>query len=439
MAAGTGKSYCKDKLEKCRSWIQKDPTKLIRYIVLLICCIVVTVQLSECFSKLRFPPITTHSHYELNDTMQLPAVTICREPGYKPDVLKKYGLATHPKFYQSWKRFPFNTTDISDVFSESTYSAEEILVQRGLDGEPEGINITSNLHFTYGMCHTFRGVRPTKSSFKDHGYSIMVKHDLTKEEGDILDVDVGWHIFIHELAEEFTEIRTKASGRVEYMFVGVEEDVEIKLQTQFFNMMTDGEKQCLNIPGYSAPKCGELCLWRELTNHYQCTGPWMPDIDMPTCSTYETMSKLITDYSNMFDNQAEPLCSCPDPCQSTIYSAFVMNRKDLVGQLKPYTQIWLYYTSRLVTIIEERPGYDLSQFVADIGGSIGFLLGLSVLGFIEILEKIAAILLLSIVKKRKGESIKGGDTRRSSYADGSSDITMEISTISNGGSNPKGK
>lgn len=61
----------------------------------------------------------------------------------------------------------------------------------------------------------------------------------------------------------YSEIRTKASGRVEYMFVGVEEDVEIKLQTQFFNMMTDGEKQCLNIPGYSAPKVS-LLLYKEL-------------------------------------------------------------------------------------------------------------------------------------------------------------------------------
>lgn len=34
------------------------------------------------------------------------------------------------------------------------------------------------------------------------------------------------------------------------------------------------------------------------------------------------------------------------------------------------------------------PGYDLSQFVADMGGSLGFLLGLSVLGFIGLFEKV---------------------------------------------------
>lgn len=42
----------------------------------------------------------------------------------------------------------------------------------------------------------------------------------------------------------------------------------------------------------------------------------------------------------------------------------------------------------MVTNIEERAGYDFSQFVADMGGSLGFLLGLSVIGLIVVIEKI---------------------------------------------------
>lgn len=37
------------------------------------------------------------------------------------------------------------------------------------------------------------------------------------------------------------------------------------------------------------------------------------------------------------------------------------------------------------------PGYDLSQFVADMGGSLGFLLGLSVLGLIGLFEKVRTV------------------------------------------------
>lgn len=64
-----------------------------------------------------------------------------------------------------------------------------------------------------------------------------------------------------------------------------------------------------------------------------------------------------------------------------------MNRKPFI-QPTPRSQVSLYYTSKMVSIIEERLGYDLSQFVADMGGSLGFLLGLSVIGLIKVFEKV---------------------------------------------------
>lgn len=107
-----------------------------------------------------------------------------------------------------------------------------------------------------------------------------------------------------------------------------------------------------------------------------------------------------------------------EPCRTVIYSAFVMSRSPFLHQPVPSSQIWLYYASKMVTVsamtplysqnkysllklvydsklytqvFEERPGYDFSQFVADMGGSLGFLLGLSVLGLIGILEKVSEI------------------------------------------------
>lgn len=59
------------------------------------------------------------------------------------------------------------------------------------------------------------------------------------------------------------------------------------------------------------------------------------------------------------------------------------------------SKIYIYYTSKMVTNIEERPGYDSSQFVADMGGSLGFLLGLSVIGLIVVIEKVLGIMFLN--------------------------------------------
>lgn len=48
----------------------------------------------------------------------------------------------------------------------------------------------------------------------------------------------------------------------------------------------------------------------------------------------------------------------------------------------------------MITNLEERSSYDTSNFLADMGGSLGFLLGLSVIGFIIVLEKILGYLFL---------------------------------------------
>lgn len=52
-------------------------------------------KLSECFTKLYRPPITTHSHFDLNETVSYPAITFCRDPPYKEDVLRVSFIVNH--------------------------------------------------------------------------------------------------------------------------------------------------------------------------------------------------------------------------------------------------------------------------------------------------------------------------------------------------------
>lgn len=73
---------------------------------------------------------------------------------------------------------------------------------------------------------------------------------------------------------------------------------------------------------------------------------------------------------------------------------------------EPGSKLYIYYTSKMVTNIEERAGYDFSQFVADMGGSLGFLLGLSVIGLIVVLEKILGYWFLNDFIERYKENKK---------------------------------
>lgn len=72
---------------KIGDWFLTEPKRLVRLIVLSICSIIVFYQLWECMQKLLHPPISTHSHFDLNQSMFYPSVTFCRAPSYKPDVM----------------------------------------------------------------------------------------------------------------------------------------------------------------------------------------------------------------------------------------------------------------------------------------------------------------------------------------------------------------
>lgn len=83
-----------------------------------------------------------------------------------------------------------------------------------------------------------------------------------------------------------------------------------------------------------------------------------------------------------------------------------MSRRRCRNLDEPGSKIYIYYTSKMVTNIEERAGYDFSQFVADMGGSLGFLLGLSVIGLIVVIEKILGYWFLNDFIERYKENKK---------------------------------
>lgn len=112
---------------------------------------------------------------------------------------------------------------------------------------------------------------------------------------------------------------------------------------------------------------------------------------VPQCNNFDSVLKLITEYKQTNINQKE--CGCIEPCYSIIYSSFVMRRQ--LGQSETRSKIYIYFTSKMVTNIEERTAYDWSQFLADMSGSISFLLGLSVIGLIVVLEWLLGIWFLN--------------------------------------------
>ncbi|PNF24929.1 hypothetical protein B7P43_G10145 [Cryptotermes secundus] len=134
---------------------------------------------------------------------------------------------------------------------------------------------------------------------------------------------------------------------------------------------------------------------RQLVKKIGCTGPWIPevDVDVPLCNEYEMLKNLLKDYINNLTCEP-PCCNCIRPCHSLQFVPYIVKRQPM-ETTEPnhrFSQLYLFYNSRMVQVAEERLAYDWSLFLSDLGGSLGFLLGLSVLGIIGIVERLIDLL-----------------------------------------------
>lgn len=88
----------------------------------------------------------------------------------------------------------------------------------------------------------------------------------------------------------------QTSGRVEYMYVTVDEEVEIKLTAQHFNVISTSEKPCSDDINYSAIQCFEIIQLEKIMSTVGCTAPWMRHDDFSYCSNFTQMKELISKY-----------------------------------------------------------------------------------------------------------------------------------------------
>lgn len=73
----------------------------------------------------------------------------------------------------------------------------------------------------------------------------------------------------------------------------------------------------------------------------------------------------------------------------------------------PESNLSLYFSSNLVTVMDEVLGYDWNNFISDMGGSLGFLLGLSVIGALSFVEQIFLLIFDHKVCKRRKQMDDG--------------------------------
>ncbi|XP_044759537.1 acid-sensing ion channel 4-A [Coccinella septempunctata] len=384
-----------------------DPKQFIRLIILVTCVCVTIYELEICIRKLVHPPVTTLNMLKLNETMKYPAITICRKPAYKTQLFLKYGMRRRTELSNkgAFSKFKFDEYTLDDFMNASTYSVDETLQFYGYNSivGSKNMNVTSDLYLKLGNCHTFSTTNVSSKFSLEGGMvfylgSYAVTRNLNKNSKDYVfaqDFSEGYNVFIHDTSEFITDQSEQMETYSQFIFIEPGESIYLNIEVKEFHMVDHTDEPCVSIRNYSQSRCLEECMHDKLMREYSCSLPWMKGrLIYPSCNN----SEIIDEMNNMLNSKRKEFsedCICSKPCHLYLYLPKVMQRK--TANTSPFSLLYLSYTSNIVTTVVQVVSYDWSAFIADLGGSLGLFLGLSVIGLIEVIE----MFLRLIFRKRR--------------------------------------
>ncbi|XP_065350354.1 acid-sensing ion channel 4-like [Cloeon dipterum] len=381
------------------SWLKQ----ILKLIVLVACMTAVVFQLSECILKLHYPPVSTRTELKINTTVNYPALTICRNPAYKDAVLRKYNLGPSIRLTSEWAKFPYDKISLSEFWKEATYTMVEGINQYGMAGSINHTNLEETMNFLSGRCFTIKPEIATRQIGSDAGYSVLLRHTRPTSP--------AWNLYVHQVTDDMIENTMQSSAVQELIILPVGEMAHVKMTVHQLERVNHPKSPCNPDRKYSSANCEERCRWREIEAKSACSVPWMPGSDLPECNNYTSLLPVIVEYLK-FNTSNECSAQCPKPCHITQFNTFIVNRARDATLPSGHSQIYLFHTSKMFTWVREHWDYDLSRFVADAGGSLGFLLGVSVLSLLSMLGK--ALQIFTCCARTKGADAASNNTSRSS-------------------------
>ncbi|XP_050298509.1 uncharacterized protein LOC126737577 isoform X2 [Anthonomus grandis grandis] len=353
--------------------------------------------------------------------MSYPSVTICRRPGFKTKHFPKYGLRKNEGllYHNVFRFFNFTRYSIKDFLNETTYTFEEVvglLAYNGCGGELAAVTWKSFDTITQGKCFTFQPGETSDKFSISGGWWFYMLHDMTQRSEDHFGVsEYGTSVYVHHDSDILTSEGEQENNFLEHIYVEAAEDIRMQLKYQSFRRVRSKDNLCIDPeenPEYSRSKCLELCFQYYVANQTNCTLPWLwllPDDWLPQCSNFTQVHRLVTAFLPHNRKAVAANCSeeCPKSCHVTLYTPNIISRKQVAEEQFPHSFIAMYYSNNIVTEMMEMEGYNANAFISDIGGSLGFLLGLSVISFLAVLEAIICGIIKKIFKK-KNEKLEEG-------------------------------
>jgi len=214
---------------------------------------------------------------------------------------------------------------------------------------------------------------------------------LGETEDILYQGDNGWKILIHDRRQTpLIDVRTHGSS----LNNGWGKDIRIYIRQ--FQTLNTWDRPCSSAVIYS--HCIADCFVKAAAATATCRLPYM-DVAMDYCRTtksYEKQSKKLQQLL-FHGNWSSSQCSCQRQCDQNIYVTSAETYQMDSNQTK-LSKLRLFYQDFTFDEIVETADYGLVPLLCDIGGSLGFLLGVSVLTVFEIVDAVTQAVLKGILR-----------------------------------------
>ncbi|CAG0895738.1 unnamed protein product [Cyprideis torosa] len=393
-------------------------------VVVITCTFVLLLQVTICVNKLRHPGITTQTQVMFNNSLDFPAVTVCQRQGFKLSQLKAYnvdnGWSYKIRGNNVFNSFDFQTHSLEKFWTDATYAVDDIIWDCSLGqdkripcptevtgGETKAPNLGVSHHLSkqYGRCCTIFQLPDLESPpelGQEKGLMVILETN-TSEYKDQDQEYSGWSVFVHPVQEKWTEFSQLGDTILETIQINLGEEVTLRLAVSEYKTVNNPPKDtCMEDETFSVIECRERCFYEYLETRVPCRGPWVQNSSLEICSNATDMKKFLSEENRVLGTISDR-CDCTRQCKFRRYSMAAMDRKDSLAPFKGLQRgkIELYYPNGLAHRVTESWGYDASQFIGEVGGSLGLLLGMSVLSFLEILENISRVMWAKFCGKKK--------------------------------------
>lgn len=266
-------------------------------------------------------------------------------------------------------------------------------------------NFTVSLSNFYGNCFTFNPEKlnpPLRQLRPGSFYSLVFEINLEVNKYATFTDSVGARLQLHD-----PHVQHNTDDKGVNISPGSEINVAIT-KSVFSRLPAPFKDRCKKYKdGDNQDSCIDLCMHEVISSKCFCSMMTNPIDDVPSCNIYDPL--VLCCIMEFYD---DTVCDCPISCDETVYNMQISStiwpkygddnsikqdskkiNDSYCTVICPKTQesrlrLKIYYDTFETIIYKQRPMYQSSELLSQIGGQMGLWLGLSLIAVFECLENI---------------------------------------------------